>query len=145
MATGSPLLSVALGIIHELIARYPEHATLLQLLGQRNDIKVEEVQLVLIPFIRRVLVGTATLESFMAFSEESFVPLDVNLPMSVTEGRDTRSKLGTVLHATTFSCRVSSYLLHCVTDITGLNHVLNHDGRLPVAVILGTLLFGTSL
>ena len=51
-----PLGSIGLSVVQVFIARNAKHAALLQLLGQRNDVKVEKAQLALIPALRRILV-----------------------------------------------------------------------------------------
>ena len=60
MALLLPLGPVLKRVVEVLVARHAKHATLLELLGQRDDVKVEEAELALVPAVALGRVECAT-------------------------------------------------------------------------------------
>jgi len=81
LAFQRPSLAIVNGIMHVLIARNTKDSACLELLGQRNDTKVEESQLSLVPGIGRILGRTSLSKGLVHFVKETFVPLAKDVPM----------------------------------------------------------------
>mmetsp|Transcript_9588 Transcript_9588/g.17474 ORF Transcript_9588/g.17474 Transcript_9588/m.17474 type:complete len:614 (-) Transcript_9588:726-2567(-) len=93
-----PFLTVLLGIRQVLITGYTKHTTILQLLCQRNNVKVKETNLTLVPCLGRILLCSAIQIGLVTFHKESLIPTAINVPM-----------------------------LHGMSNITGLDQMLNHN------------------
>lgn len=80
-AASFPLFSVVETIIKILVRADSKHSTILEFLGEWDNVKVKETKFALVPSFGWVFVSSASLVGSVAFSKESFVPLAVNVPM----------------------------------------------------------------
>mmetsp|Transcript_8524 Transcript_8524/g.24547 ORF Transcript_8524/g.24547 Transcript_8524/m.24547 type:complete len:533 (-) Transcript_8524:1015-2613(-) len=103
LALHGPFGTICHGVLQTFVARHTEHVAFIELLGQRDDVVVKEPQLAVVPSFRWVLDGTTVLVGMVHLLEQSFVPLGVHVPM-----------------------------LHGVSNVGGLDDVLDDDGRLEV-------------
>lgn len=76
-----PLFSVFLRIVQDLIARDTENTAVFQLFGKRDDVKVKETKLTLVPVLGWVRLGSPCPVRQEQFLEEALVPLAVDVPV----------------------------------------------------------------
>mmetsp|Transcript_20742 Transcript_20742/g.59103 ORF Transcript_20742/g.59103 Transcript_20742/m.59103 type:complete len:458 (-) Transcript_20742:2691-4064(-) len=107
LALQFPLLAIFGCELEALVRAHPKDSALLQFSSQRNDVIIVEPQLALVPALRGIRLRSAGLVRSVHLHEEAFVPLFVHIPM-----------------------------LHRVTDVCGLDDVLQHDRGLARRVIL---------
>lgn len=81
LATALPFFAVGEGVIEIFVARLAKDPTILELLGQRNNVKVKESNFALVPIEGRIGGCATRLERSVAFPVEHFVPFTVHVPV----------------------------------------------------------------
>mmetsp|Transcript_30114 Transcript_30114/g.50009 ORF Transcript_30114/g.50009 Transcript_30114/m.50009 type:complete len:205 (-) Transcript_30114:7-621(-) len=102
-----PFTAILQGVVQILITRHSKHTTLLELLGQRNNVVVKEPKLSCIPSSLGVKWKSTLLVGMDHLCKETFIPLPVDMPV-----------------------------LHSMRDIACLNQVLHDNSGLAIDSIL---------
>jgi hypothetical protein len=95
-----------------LIARDTKHTTIVELLGNWNDVKLKEAKLTLVPAFSRIHRCASISIRLVYFQEQALVPFAINIPV-----------------------------LHRVSYIRSLDQVLDDNGCLAVDYIGGRIFF----
>src|SRR5210317_1886603 len=76
-----PFVAIGHGIVEILLGAHTKDAAVVQLLCQRDHIKVKESDLALVPIDARIHTRTTCLVRSIAFHEKLFIPALVYVPM----------------------------------------------------------------
>jgi hypothetical protein len=77
-----PFSTIGGGVIIKFVTAHAKNATVLELLGQWDDVKVEKAQLAHVPIVGRVdAIRMSILKGSIAFDKEALIPFSIYVPV----------------------------------------------------------------